>query len=96
MKGNLEAFEEMELYNKMDVIVLEEVYEKLIKYDQSISFQMFYQNLVCTCGSHEFRKNGVMYTRSGAYSRYTCAKCGKHSKAKENLIDKEIRKELHK
>jgi hypothetical protein len=96
MKGNLEAFEEMELYNKMDVTVLEEVYEKLIKYDQTISFQSFYQNLVCTCGSHEFKKNGQRYTRNGAFQLYTCAKCGKHSQAKENLIDKEIRKELHK
>jgi len=96
MKRNIEAFDEMELYNKMDVIVLEQVYEKLIPYDNSISFQAFHQKRVCTCGGIEFKKNGFRYTKQGCFRVYYCVKCSKTITAKENLIDKEVRKGLAK
>jgi len=96
MKRNVEAFDEMELYCKMDVIVLEQVYERLIPYDNSISFQAFHQKKICTCGGIEFKKNGFRYTRQGCFRVYVCVKCSKTITAKENLIDKEVRKELAK
>lgn len=92
MKGNEEAFREMEEYNKMDVIVLEEVYHKLIKYEPSINFQANYQEKICTCGSKEFKKNGFRYTKTGVFQLFLCARCGKHSTAKENWIENDLRK----
>jgi uncharacterized protein YprB with RNaseH-like and TPR domain len=96
MLGNLEAFKEMEDYNKMDVIVLEQVYEKLVRYDPSISFQSSHQKLICTCGGTEFFKSGFRYTKTGVFRVFECRKCGKSSTAKENLIDKDVRKTFFK
>lgn len=92
MLGNVEAFVEMEAYNKTDVIVLEQVYEKLAKYDPSINFQSSYQKLICSCLCTEFFKHGFRYTKTGVFKVFECKKCGKSSTAKENLIDKDIRK----
>jgi uncharacterized protein YprB with RNaseH-like and TPR domain len=92
LKGNKKAFEEMELYNKQDVETLIEVYNKLIRYDSSISFQAYYQKTVCVCKNETFIKNGLKYTKQGAFQVFKCSKCSKSFVAKENLIDKDIRK----
>jgi len=94
MGGNLEAFDEMKEYNVLDTKVLEEVYRKLIPFDNSISFSAFHQVSTCTCGSTNFVKDGYKYTAKGAFQRYTCKKCGKVVTDKTNLIHKDIRKEL--
>ena len=96
LKDNKEAWKEMEEYNKKDVLVLEEVYYKLIPYDSSINFSVFNedQKHVCSCGSTQLSKNGLKRLQNGVYQRYTCKKCGKESRGKENLMSTEVRKEL--
>ena len=94
LKGNLEAFQEMEAYNKMDVIVLEEVYKKLLPWDQTINYGIFEQDSVCACGSNKFKANGHKYTNSGKFQRHECKGCGKSFYGKQNLIDPQIRKGL--
>ncbi len=96
LMGNHKAFEEMEKYNIQDVDTLIEVYNKLIRYDASISFQAYYQKTICVCKSDKFNKDGFKYTKQGAFQVFKCSKCGKSFMAKENLIDKEIRKEFSK
>jgi DNA polymerase elongation subunit (family B) len=96
LKGNQEAFKEMELYNKQDVLTTIEVYEKLIRYDNSINFQIYEQKRICTCGSTEFFKNGMKYQKAGIFQIYRCSKCGKCFVDKENFVDKNSRKELFK
>lgn len=92
LKGNLEAFEEMELYNKQDVIVLEEVFNKLSPWDSTLNFQAFYQKPTCSCGSQKFFKNGLKYQKNAVYQMYRCSSCAKTLIAKENLIDKDLKK----
>lgn len=89
-----EGFEEIESYNKQDVIVLEEVYKKLIPYDPTFNLNSFHQVTTCSCGSQTFIKDGLTYTAKGAYQRYCCKQCGKIFKDKNNLISKQARKEL--
>jgi DNA polymerase elongation subunit (family B) len=87
---NKKAWKEMELYNKRDVEVLKEVYKKLIPWDKSIDFSVYYQdNLThCTCGSTSFRYKGVTATNAGLYERYVCKSCGKPHKLKTNILSK--------
>jgi uncharacterized protein YprB with RNaseH-like and TPR domain len=92
MKGNKEAFEEMESYNKTDVDVLIAVFNKLAKWEPSISVQQFHQERVCICGSKEFYKEGFHYLKQSVRQRYRCRQCQKVFTAKENLIDKDVRK----
>lgn len=87
LNKNIEAFKEMELYNKYDVLALQGVYERLIVWDNTINFNVFNPEvMVCTCGSKEFSENGYDYQKLGTYKRYKCKKCGKHYKDGVNLL----------
>jgi hypothetical protein len=91
-KGNLEAFAEMEEYCKMDTIVTEEILKKLMPWEPSINFSAFTQKAVCSCGNETFFKNGLKYTRTGAFQVWRCHVCHKCFQEKTNLIDKDVRK----
>lgn len=94
--GNRKAWKEMELYNKHDVLALEEVYYKLIPWDNSLNFNLYHDTLelVCSCGSKKFARNGYSYTNAGKFHRYKCKKCGAETRSKLNLLSKEKRASL--
>ncbi len=98
LSGNQAAWKEMEKYNKFDVLSLEELYNKLIPWDNSINFNVYHEalNNVCKCGSTEFRNKGYRYTNVGKYARYRCKQCGAETQSRENLLTKEKRKSLRK
>lgn len=97
LKGNVKAWQEMEKYNRYDVLALEELYlNTLRKWDQSINFNVFsdsFQNR-CTCGSVDFKDKGFRFTNTGKFQKSVCALCGKERVHKENLLSKEKRKSL--
>lgn len=95
LKRNIEAFDEMELYNKQDVIVLEQVYNELIKYDHSISLSSIQNENVCTCGSKLFFKDGYRYTKTGKFQLFRCSECGKITRSRDNLLIKDYAKRYH-
>ncbi len=96
LKGNKAAWKEMAKYNIYDILSLEEVYYKLIPWDNSINFSVYVDDELnqCTCGSNNFVKNGYSFTNNGRYHRYKCKKCGSEVKSKSNLLTKEKRKSL--
>lgn len=86
----------MERYNKYDVLSLEELYEKLIPWDNTINFNVYSEENKCSCGSVKFKRNGYYFTNSAKYQKYKCTSCGKEHRGKTNLITKERRKEMMK
>lgn len=96
LAGNKAAWKEMELYNKLDVLSLEELYYKLIPWDSSINFNLYSdsEEVLCKCGSSDFIKRGFFYTNSGKFQRYRCNKCGAETRSKENLFNKDKKKSL--
>lgn len=96
LKNNSEAWEEMKLYNKYDVLGLEEVYQALIPWDNSINFNLYTDTPInaCKCGSTDFKKNGFAYTATSKFQRYECKSCGTETRDKTNLFSKEKRKSL--
>ena len=96
MKGNIEAWDEMEEYNRNDVLSLEELYNILIPWDNTINFNVYHSEdkHVCKCGSEQFMKNGFYYTSAGKFQKYRCKSCGHESRDKVNLFSKEKRKSL--
>jgi len=91
LAGNLEAWKEMEAYNKMDVLSLEELYHKLAPWGTGIDFDIYNDETKpsCNCGSQKFKKNGYCYSSVGKYQRYKCTSCGAEASAKgkpNNLI----------
>lgn len=96
LKGNLDAWKEMEKYNKYDVLALEELYNKLIPWDSSINFNVYSDDEVneCKCGSVSFIKNGFYYTNVAKYQRYRCKGCGAEIRDRNNLFSKEKKASL--
>lgn len=96
LAGNIEAWKEMEKYNKYDVLSLEELYKLLIPWDNTINFNLYHddEDHMCKCGSNTFSRNGFYYTSSGKYQKYKCKSCGAEHRDKENLFSKEKRASL--
>ena len=96
LKGNLEAWKEMEKYNKYDVLALEELYHILIPWDSSVNFNLYHDDEahICKCGSTSFIKNGFYYTSAGRYQKHKCKQCGAEVRSKQNLFSKEKRQSL--
>jgi len=97
LKGNLKAWKEMEKYNKYDVLALEELFWKVIPWDNSINFNTYHESFVtaCKCGSTRIQKNGTdVHTNTGRFQRYRCGDCGSEVRGRENLLSKEKIKSL--
>lgn len=96
LKGNAEAWEEMEEYNKRDVLALESLYEKLSAWDTSVNFNVYHdrEDFVCQCGHPAFQRYGHAYANGGRYQRFKCKRCGAEYRSKDNLLSKEKRTSL--
>jgi len=94
LRGNKEAFKEMEHYNKMDVLSLEELYNKLQPWAKEANFMNITEAPVCSCGNDKLTKYGTKVIKSGRYQTYLCNKCGSRYRGKQNLIDKDASRKL--
>lgn len=98
MKGNPDAWAEMELYNRYDVIVLEEVYKKLRPFASNhpnINTGDDPLTLACPkCGSEDIIRSGYFTTNKGKYQRYKCKCCGGWSSETYMINSLENRKSL--
>lgn len=95
LAGNKEAWNEMERYNKYDILSLEELYYKISPWED-INFNHYHDRneYVCKCGSDDFVLNGFKYLKTGKYQRYRCVDCGAESRDRVNLLSKEKRQSL--
>lgn len=94
MKGNKAAFNEMEEYNKYDVLSLEELFDKLLPWENANLFNLYNESNepTCTCGSTSFKKAGFYYTNSSKYQKHRCTECGAEYRDTKNLISKDKKK----
>lgn len=95
MRGNPEAWDEMEAYNKNDVIITEKVYDKLAPYCKTYNRNAWFMEgdpLVCSCGSEDIQSNGTRGNNSGLYHRLRCRECGKTYRSKASVTNKAQRK----
>lgn len=98
LKSNVRAWNEMELYNKHDVLTLEELFNIFAPWESSVNFNLFHDRdeHVCKCGSKDHIKNGFYYTSMGKYQKYRCKnqKCKAETRARQNLFTKEKKDSL--
>jgi hypothetical protein len=98
LNGNVEAWGEMELYNKHDVLTLEELYLVIKPWDTTVNYNLYHDNAehVCACGSKDHIKNGFYYTNMSKFQRYKCKNkaCGAETRGHVNLFSKEKRESL--
>jgi uncharacterized protein YprB with RNaseH-like and TPR domain len=73
-----EAWEQMENYNKNDVILLERVYERFKPWIKGhLNFSVFMGDRTCpNCAGSRVAKRGFHFTASAKYQRFCCKDCG--------------------
>ena len=78
MNGDPDAWKTMEEYNKNDVIILEQVYEKLKPWVKDhANLSLYEEAMVCpNCGSGSYQRRGFTYTKTAKYARFQCTSCG--------------------
>jgi len=81
MAGDPAAWKKMKTYNKRDVTLLEEVYDKLLPWVKGHPNQALYNEeageITCPhCNSSDIQRRGFAYLTSGKYQRFVCNKCG--------------------
>lgn len=90
LAGNMEAWKEMEKYNKYDVLATEELYTKLAPWGTGINFNVFSlsKKYACECGSTSFAQSDYHFTNKGKFNKYRCTSCGATHIDTENLLSK--------
>lgn len=76
------AWQEMEEYNKHDVILLEKVYKRILPWIKGHANHALYRDVateseqVCpNCGGSHFQRRGYAYTADYKYPRFQCKDC---------------------
>lgn len=93
LKGNKDAWNHMKKYNIHDVLSLEEYYNKVKGWDNTVNVAE--DGLGCrSCGSQKLERRGYDKTAAGVYQRYQCKDCGGWCKSSTNLLPKVIRKAI--
>jgi hypothetical protein len=94
LADNLDAWKEMEEYNKHDVLSLEELYNKLAAWDDkhpNFSHYSDAEGHVCRCGCKKFTRNGYAYTPASKFQKYRCTECGAEVRGRVSLWDRNER-----
>lgn len=95
MKGDPEAWQMMEEYNRQDVVLLEKVYDRLMPWIKGHPNHGVYDEPgipVCpNCGHHHLQRRGFARTVANIYARYQCMSCGTWSREPHTELKKEDR-----
>lgn len=92
LKGNPEAWDEMEEYNKYDVLSLEELYDILSSWDDKLpNFDVYVDEIL---DMDEWEEDGFHYTNLGKYKRFRNTRTGVQRRSRVNLLSKEKRAQL--
>lgn len=89
LRGNTEAWDEMEDYNIHDVLALEELYDVLKPWYRSHPNMNIYtdtEDVSCVCGAGEWVHNGYHYTNVSKFDRFRCNNCGATNRGRVNLL----------
>lgn len=83
MEGDPEAWERMELYNRQDVVLTEELYKRVLPWIENHPHKGLYadEEDVCpNCGGSDLEKRGFAYTGVSKFQRFRCKQCGRWSR----------------
>lgn len=92
MKGNPEAWDEMQEYNEYDVLSLEELYDILASWDSKLpNFDVYVDEVL---DMSEWEEDGYHYTNLGKYKRYRNKVTGVQRRSHINELSKDKRQSL--
>jgi DNA polymerase elongation subunit (family B)/predicted RNA-binding Zn-ribbon protein involved in translation (DUF1610 family) len=89
MNNDADAWATMELYNKQDVNLLEQVYylfRPWIRNHPNTGLYSDNGSVVCpACGGESLVRRGFAFTTTGRYQRYRCGTCGHWSRSRSGV-----------
>lgn len=92
-EGNVAALKEMERYNKQDVVLLEQVLDRMKPYVRRLTRLFDGPGFSCPwCGSMKLQRRGKHRSQVTTWQRWHCMECKKYSRSKVIL---EKRHPLH-
>ena len=92
LRGNIEAWSEMENYNILDILSLEELYSIISPWDAKLPNFSVYDDE--PSDNEEWVKDGFVYSNLGKYDRYQNTLTGQQRRGNVNLLSKEKRDSL--
>jgi uncharacterized protein YprB with RNaseH-like and TPR domain len=96
--NNPDAWKEMRVYNKQDVVLTELLYHRLLPWIEGHPNHNLYadgsKQLCPQCGSDDMREGKPVPLTAGLYAGYTCNNCGRNLRGRYTLLTKESRKNL--
>lgn len=98
-QGDEKALKELELYNVQDIVVLEQLYNKLKAYDRKpANLALYFDDNkhrcpACASAAVEPTAN-IVYTQVSAFTEMICLDCGHRSKQRSNINSKQKRSSL--
>ena len=92
LRGNIEAWSEMENYNILDILSLEELYSIISPWDAKLPNFSVYDDE--PSDNEEWVKDGFVYSNLGKYDRYRNTLTGQQRRGNVNLLSKEKRDSL--
>jgi DNA polymerase elongation subunit (family B) len=87
MAGDDAAWDKMARYNQHDVVILEQLYDRLKPWVRNHpNVGAFDEKESCPhCGDDRLQRRGVAVTRDTKYQRFQCAGCGAWSRGKKSI-----------
>jgi len=77
IKGDMKFWNKMVAYNKMDVLLLEKLYLRLLPFAKTHPNLTFWTRGECPkCGGHDIQYRGVQRCITRQYQRFQCNTCG--------------------
>jgi len=79
MQGDTKAWALMRKYNKQDVVLLEQIHDRLLPWVKGLPNAGLYGDVdtVCrACASEKLEKRGFAYTDQSKFQQYRCNDCG--------------------
>jgi len=93
MRGDPEAWAEMEMYNRRDVTSMEPLYRLLLPWISNHPNHALYQpkdglgDLMCpSCGGIDLQRRGFQRTKVMVYQRFRCMDCGSWSRSRKTAL----------
>lgn len=87
LNGNYEAWEELEHYNKLDVLSTEELFTILAPWDNKIpNFDLYTDDVT---SMEDWVEDGYYFTSLGKFQKYRNVKTGEQKRGRTNLFSKE-------
>lgn len=93
MNGDDRAWALMRKYNKGDVLVTEQLYDKLRPYAKAHPHMGLWSGEDCcaNCGGTDLEKRGFAYTSVSSFQRYKCRACGRWSRGAKSAARADAR-----